>query len=161
MFAALALPEQNTVLYNNPVKHLSNPAQQRAGRGVFSEISQLQALFCLLLVLLLLLWCSCRDLSSTADGKISQVLQCKFSINWLLWSALAEGLPRLHSQLKFLWGVFILLSKSIPCHGTVRCRKRVEEDRCRRGWAHVQRGPAAREQVAQVSDGITAHDIME
>lgn len=29
MFAALTLPEQNTVLYNNPVKHLSNPAQQR------------------------------------------------------------------------------------------------------------------------------------
>lgn len=29
MFAALALPEQNTVLHNKPVKHLSNPAQQR------------------------------------------------------------------------------------------------------------------------------------
>lgn len=29
MFAALTLPEQNTVLYNYPVKHLSNPARQR------------------------------------------------------------------------------------------------------------------------------------
>lgn len=32
MFAALALPEQNTVLYNHPGKHVPHPAQQRGRR---------------------------------------------------------------------------------------------------------------------------------
>jgi len=37
MFAALTLSEQNTVLYNKAVKHLSNPAQQQ-GTQLFGEI---------------------------------------------------------------------------------------------------------------------------